>query len=112
MRHGRCRLCGHDTELRLSHILPAFVFRWKRETSGNGHLRSASEPNLRVQDGYKCYWMCGDCEGRLGKSEALFSKRLFYPWTEDSGGRIRYSNWLMHFSVSLSWRVLCFYRDE
>lgn len=112
MPRGTCLLCDRDADLQLSHILPAFAYRWKRETSGNGHLRLGSQPNLRVQDGLKRYWMCADCEGRIGKSETLFSKHMFYPYTESSGGRFWYSRWLMRFSTSLSWRVLRFYRDE
>jgi hypothetical protein len=48
---GRCRLCGVESELQLSHVLPAFEIRWLRESSGSGHIRTAMSPNLRVQDG-------------------------------------------------------------
>jgi hypothetical protein len=112
MPQGICRLCDLEADLQLSHILPGFAFRWKRETSGNGYLRFGSHPNLRAQDGIKRYWMCSGCEGLLGKSEACFSKNLFYPYTESSGGRFRYSRWLLRFCTSISWRVLRFYRDE
>lgn len=83
-----------------------------RETSGYGHIRHGMEPNRRVQDGLKRYWMCTDCEDRLGKSESLFSQNLFYPYISASGKPFRYSRWLIHFCTSLSWRVLRFYRDE
>lgn len=112
MTAGACRLCGQHSELRLSHVLPAFVFRWLRETSGTGHIRRSDEPNVRVQDGLKRPWLCDACEGRLNRSETEFANSLFYPYLANSGVRIRYSEWLMHFCTSLSWRVLKLYLEE
>lgn len=112
MPQGQCRLCGVESELQLSHILPAFVFRWLRESSGNGYLRFGSSPNLRVQDGLKRHWLCVSCEGLLGRSETDFSAKLFYPFTSDGSNRIIYGEWLLHFCVSVSWRVLQFFKDE
>jgi hypothetical protein len=107
-----CRLCGTQTELRISHIIPAFVFRWLRESSGNGHIRMGAEPNLRVQDGLKRPWLCAACEERLNRSETEFANKLFYPYLAASGNRIRYSEWLIHFCTSLSWRVLKLYLED
>lgn len=109
---GRCKLCEEERELQLSHILPAFVFRWQRESSGNGHIRLGMKPNKRVQDGLKRYWLCLECEGRLNKSETAFAAALFHPFTSNTTERVSYSHWLIEFAVSLSWRVLLFYRDE
>jgi len=58
MPRGQCRLCQADADLQLSHILPAFVFRWLRESAGGNPIRNTSTPNLRVQDGLKRYWLC------------------------------------------------------
>lgn len=112
MPHAPCRLCGTIKELQLSHILPAFVFRWLRESAGDGYLRSTIEPNKRVQDGVKEYWLCSSCEQRFGKSEKLFADRLFYPYVAASKKTFRYSEWLLYFCTSVSWRVLQFYMDE
>lgn len=112
MPEGICRLCEKQATLRLSHIIPAFVFRWLRETSGTGHIRFAHDPNVRVQDGIKRYWLCDSCEGRLNSSETDFANKLFYPYLNNSGSRIRYSEWLMHLCTSLSWRVLKFYLED
>ena len=112
MPRGVCILCGQEADLQLSHILPAFAFRWMRESSGNGHIRLGMEPNQRVQDGPKRHWMCSPCEGRLNWSETLFSKNLFHPYLAGSGKHFPYSRWLVQFCTSLSWRVLRFYRDE
>lgn len=109
---GSCKLCGQERELQLSHILPAFVFRWLRSSSGNGHIRLGMEPNKRVQDGLKKHWLCVECEGRLNKSETAFANAMFHPYTSNAATRIPYGHWLIEFAVSLSWRVLRFYRDE
>lgn len=107
-----CRLCKQEADLQLSHILPAFVFRWMRESSGNGHIRSGTEPNKRVQDGLKLPWLCKTCEGVLNQSETAFANNLFYPYIEKSGHEFHYSTWLLHFCVSISWRILIYHTEE
>lgn len=106
MTEKLCRLCGLQSDLRLSHVVPAFVFRWLRDTSGTGHIRASDQPNLRIQDGIKRPWLCGSCEERLNRSETEFANKLFHPYSDNSGVRVRYTHWLMHFCTSLSWRVL------
>lgn len=86
----RCRLCEEERTLLLSHILPAFVFRWMRESAGGSHLRSTVEPNLRVQDGVKKHWLCAECEERFSKNERAFAKQIFYPIIEDPSVRRSY----------------------
>lgn len=112
MPWGQCILCGNERDLQLSHILPAFVFRWLRESSGGAHVRLGANPNQRVQDGHKRHWMCAECEGRLNWSETLFAKELFYPYLKAPSRVFGYSRWLIHFCTSLSWRVLRLYHDE
>jgi hypothetical protein len=107
-----CLLCDVESELQLSHVLPAFVYRWLKESSGNGHIRSSAEPNKRVQDGLKFNWLCTSCEMRLSRSEGLFAEKLFYPYIEDSGKVVQYSNWLLYFCTSVSWRVLRYYKQN
>ena len=74
-----CRLCGATKELQESHILPGFVFRWKKETSATGYLRFGQQPNLRVQDGVKLHLLCRDCEQRFNNWETEFANRIFHP---------------------------------
>ena len=92
--------------------MPAFIYRWLRETSGNGHLRSGQMPNKRVQDGHKRHWLCTRCEILFSDSETAFASNLFYPYTKDSTGPVTYGPWLLRFCVSVSWRVLQFFKDE
>jgi hypothetical protein len=107
-----CRLCGQLAELQESHILPAFVFKWLKETSATGFIRFGQEPNKRVQDGYKKPWLCLSCEKRLNVWETQFATNLFHPLNEDGGRRVRYREWLLKFCVSVSWRVLSMIRED
>jgi len=103
---GNCRLCGSESELQLSHIIPAFVFRWLRESAGNGFIRASAQPNLRVQDGPQEHWLCATCEGRFNRSETAFANNVFHPYVQGRGERLRYERWMLEFCTSLSWRVL------
>ena len=112
MPTGVCRLCGAQTELLLSHVIPAFAFRWLRDSAGGGHWRLTKEVNQRVQDGEKLYWLCADCEALLNQSETTFATRLFHPYSDDSGRQIRYGPWLLSFCSGVTWRVLRFCREH
>lgn len=112
MSASDCHLCGVPSELQKSHIVPAFVFRWLRETSGNGHLRSNRNPNLRMQDGPKERWLCLTCEANFSRSEAAFANQIFHPYLQASGRRLRYGPWLLHFCVSVSWRTLRYHIQQ
>lgn len=107
-----CALCLQSNELRESHIIPAFAFRWLRSRSLTGHVRHSDNPNLRVQDGAKMPMLCADCEQLISKDENAFSSKLFRPILADDG-QVFYQQWLLRFAVSLSWRVLnyCYGRN-
>lgn len=89
----------------MSHIIPAFVGRWLKDTSATGHLRTLGAPNRRVQDLRKIPLLCQDCEGRISVWEGLFAKHLFLPF---HAGRTAfpYDEWCLLFAASLSWRCL------
>lgn len=109
---GDCQLCGRSLPLELSHVLPAFVFKWQRESSGNGHLRSGATPNVRVQDGEKRRWLCRDCEERFSKDERAFATYLFYPYLANPEQQHSYGPWLLRFCTSVSWRVLRYFLEK
>lgn len=108
---GDCAFCGEHKILKESHVLPAFVYKWLRTRSGTGHIRRTDNPNKRIQDGLKLYWLCGDCEGRFGQYETEFAKKIFHPWQKGKN-LISYDDWLLKFCVSISWRVLKFCRGR
>ena len=110
---GTCHLCLREQDLKKSHIIPAFVFRWLKETSGTGYLRFSDDPNRRAQDGAKQYLLCGECEQRLCKeAEEPFAKEIFLPLCREEKESAEYGSWMLKFSVSLSWRVVIFLRSR
>lgn len=107
---GVCRLCAQGAELQLSHILPSFVFKWLKK---DGFIRHGSKINQRVQDGAKEYWLCSECEGRLGTWESKFSDSIFSPLSYgDALPTIAYGDWLIKFCTSISWRSLQYLQDH
>jgi hypothetical protein len=103
---GQCRLCCETRDLQASHVVPAFVYRWLKDTSATGFIRFGQNPNKRVQDGYKENWLCAECEGRFSVFETKFATKIFHPFNEGSRGTIRYDEWLLKFCASVSWRTL------
>lgn len=108
---GLCRLCGTNTSLEYSHIIPSFVFKWFKQSSVTGFMRFSYTPNQRAQDGFRCYLLCRKCEGLFSGWEKSFSEQIFAPLNEGKADKLNYGRWLLKFSVSLSWRVLTFYKD-
>ncbi|WP_257310535.1 hypothetical protein [Geothrix fuzhouensis] len=109
MPQAICRLCLQHRELKESHIIPAFVFRWLKETSGTGYLRFSDKPNLRAQDGVKEYWLCGCCEQLLAEeAETPFANEVFHPLCSEEKVSVEYGPWMLKFAVSLSWRAAHF----
>jgi hypothetical protein len=112
-----CALCRQDRELRCSHFIPGFVYRWLKESSGTGYLRFSQSPNQRVQDGLKKDFLCADCESLLNEFETEFANQIFYPLHQNEQFRLskgpwfNYKSWCMKFSVSVSWRCLMLARE-
>ena len=109
---GNCRLCGAECDLQASHIIPAFVFRWLKDTSATGFIRFGETPNMRVQDGPTRPWLCAACESRLSSWETRFASEVFHPLNEDGGRRLKYREWLLKFCVSISWRSLLMFMED
>lgn len=94
-------------------MIPAFAIRWFKDTSP-GHIRSAQQPNRRIQDGPKQYWLCVDCEQRFSSWERPFSEKIFNALVRHGPGQVRpsYGPWALKFACSISWRVLLFCREQ
>jgi len=104
-----CRLCEEEKELRLSHVLPSFLFKWKKK-HGTGFFRTSENPNKRIHDGLKMHLLCSDCEQIFGVWEKQFAERFFKPFHEKTEYRVKYSDWLIKFAISVSWRILIYHK--
>lgn len=101
----RCALCQKEKELMDSHIIPNFVIRWLKKSGATPFLRSAEDPDTRIQD-YKEPLLCSDCEQILSDWEGKFASRIFYPHIRDESKSYEYEEWLQKFIISVSWRFL------
>ena len=101
----KCALCGEENEIKLSHIVPAFVGRHLKKTSV-GNIRNMEDPNKTVQDLEKHYLLCHDCEERFSASERWFAREVFYPWKKNEKTEFDYNFHMHYFITSLSWRSL------
>ncbi len=108
----QCALCLESRPLCDSHIVPAFVGRYLKETSATGYLRAAEKSNRRVQDLPTKPLLCSQCELRFSQWEDRFSRDGFRKIHSEGYEGFEYDASLMQFAVSLSWRVLCIDRDE
>jgi len=108
----KCKLCHKEAKLRESHIIPSFFFKYLKRSSGTGFLRQQQSPNKRVQDGYKEFWFCQDCEDLFNGWETLFSSKIFRPLTNKNIFKFSYNAFLLKFAASISWRVLTFLKEK
>jgi hypothetical protein len=110
--NGQCRMCCNVRLLVEGHIVPSFVYRWLKETSATGFLRTGENPNIRKQDGWKRYWFCRECEDQMGRFEKPFSNQLFPLLTTDQPGPYRYGPWLSRFAATVAWRTVLLYMER
>src|SRR5260370_1622941 len=101
---SQCALCRAVGPLCGSHIIPAFVARWLKETSVTGFLRGVTQPNRRAQDFPTRRLLCGMCEQRFSVWEAKFAEGVFRPFHDGVRLVFRYEEWLLKFAASLAWR--------
>jgi hypothetical protein len=106
---GACRLCNQHARLQLSHIIPAFVFKW---TKKDGFIRHAPTINQRVQDGAKEQWLCSACEALFNGWETKFANTIFHSAVSAGLPTISYGEWLLKFCASVSWRSLVYMRQQ
>jgi hypothetical protein len=106
MEINECKLCGVNTQLCKSHIIPKFIYKYIKETSATSFIRNLSNPNVRKQDGNKCYLLCKNCENKFSIYENLFAKKHFQPAINASRTEITYENELFYFVCSVFWRFI------
>lgn len=106
-----CALCKKTKILQRSHIIPAFAYKWLKQ-SGGSPIRRSTSPNRRVQDGLKPFLLCQSCEQIISHDEKLFSEKLFKPLTKDYSFNTRYGPWMLRFAAGLSFKLLSYYRSQ
>jgi hypothetical protein len=108
---GQCRMCSAQGPLILGHVIPAFVWRWLKDTSATGFLRGGENPDIRVQDGWRRYWFCRRCEDTVSRFERRFSEDLFPLVVSEASAPYRHGPWLSRFLASVALRVLMLHEE-
>lgn len=72
-----CKYCKEREAIENSHIIPSFIYKWLKDTSPTGFIRSTKEPNKREQDGHKSPLLCTECERAFSEIENSFKKETF-----------------------------------
>lgn len=72
-----CKYCKEREAIENSHIIPSFVYKWLKDTSPTGFIRSTDKPNKRKQDGLKSPLLCIECEKEFSEIENSFKKEIF-----------------------------------
>jgi hypothetical protein len=106
MKSQKCALCSEEKELKLSHIVPKFVFRYLSKTSDTGKFRDPNNIKKRIQDGPKYKLLCSECEQMLSESEKYFAEKLFKPFVQGKEVMVKYDHNLQYFIKSAHWRFL------
>jgi hypothetical protein len=102
----KCALCYENTDLKLSHIVPKFVFSFIKRTSVTGKFRDPTDFKIRKQDGPKYRLLCGSCEQLLSESEKYFAEKVFIPYVNNENVNIKYDHKLQYYIESAHWRFL------
>ncbi|MPM67090.1 hypothetical protein SDC9_114007 [bioreactor metagenome] len=101
----KCALCGTETNLELSHIVPKMVMRTLKKTAIS-NIRNSESPNIPAQDSEKHYMLCGNCEDLFSEKETYFANNLLHPYLKKEKTKFDYDSKLFYFQTSLSWRSL------
>ncbi len=104
----KCKLCQEVHQLEDSHIIPKFIGRWLKKTSGTGYLRTI-EPggkSERAQDITKIPLLCRNCEKRINEFETFFANTVFYPLKKNRLHSIPTDERIGKFAVSVSLRAI------
>jgi hypothetical protein len=105
MSIGKCALCGSNSELRESHIIPKLGIKKLKKTSV-GKLRRFDNPNVTIQDSEKQYLLCSKCEELFSTYETAFASNIFHPYLDKNKTEFFYDDKISKFILSVSWRNL------
>ncbi len=105
-------MCFQTVPLEHGHVVPAFVFRWLKQTAAMPYLRTGENPNPRVQDGWKRPMFCRACEDQIGRYEKAFAEELFQLIVAERPAPYRHGPWLSRFIASVALRTLILYAER
>ena len=81
-KHSKCKLCGEETQLCESHIIPELCHKRiydDKHRAIEGRFQNGELRKRTLQKGKREYLLCSGCEGILNKYETSFSKYWYGP---------------------------------
>lgn len=86
-----CRLCQKERELKESHIIPRFLYKYMLSVTDNEITQFDGQKNLWQKSNrqLKKKLLCFSCEQLLGKNETLFSD--VFRTINEAGNKIRFA---------------------
>ncbi len=101
-----CRLCLQDREMRKSHIFSKFFYKhFIGDQNKSGQFVDLGNKNPRSSKQLTREWLCDECEKILGDSESTVACELIRMEREQAYELLNRGK-LLHFAVSISWRVM------
>jgi len=105
-------LCNQSKELVESHVISKMFFRWIKKSTKRNVPRFRTIDDKIIQDGYKIYLLCADCEQYFSRFETYFNSNVYRLTIKNIKISIDYDIKLIKFIVSLGWRFLHVYLKQ
>jgi hypothetical protein len=103
---GICSMCGRITDLKLSHIIPAFVVKRVVQSALSRSLRRYGDVNRPLQGVERVRLLCSRCEQHISAWERRFCLEVYVPFYESNQPTFHYDEWLRRFAIATTWRTV------
>lgn len=111
-RIGECRLCGGYGELVEGHIWPAYSYkRFVSESEKGGRFADMIKVNWSNSQ-YQKYWFCHKCDNELLSGMEKYAAEFSTQFKEGAADPYVYTEMLLPFVTSISWRVALFHIER
>ncbi len=85
---GICKLCKETRELRYSHVVPEFFYRYLYDEKSRGLLVNGPFDIETIQKGHREYLLCAECEQLLNVYETYVAKIWKLDFPKQIGGKL------------------------
>ena len=83
-----CRLCRKQSQLRFSHVVPEFFYRYLYDDKSRGLLVNGPFDTEWIQKGHREYLLCSECESKLNVYETYVAKKWKLDFPKEVGGEL------------------------
>ena len=108
----KCKLCGCYGQLVEGHIWPAFTYkRFVSDLEKDGRFADMMKVNWRTSQ-YKKHWFCHQCDNELLSGIEKYAAEFSTQFKEGVVDPYVYTERLLPFVTSISWRVTLFHIER